>query len=91
MITVDTEEEDEEAEEVKILREAGSFDSVVLWGHETLVEADDALMKGLGEWIGFAEAVRTPFLAFPRSKALPRMLTKVIDAQAGRAERMSEQ
>ena len=45
-------------EETDILQEVGSFDEVIIWGHESLVEGDDAFVKGLGEWIGFAEAVR---------------------------------
>lgn len=55
-IEIGGEEEDEE-EETAILQEVGSFDEVVLWGHESLVDGDDAFVKGLGEWIGFAEAV----------------------------------
>lgn len=50
-------DEDEEVEEVKDLHEVGSFDNIILWGHEELVEVDDAFVKGLGEWIGFAEIV----------------------------------
>lgn len=53
------EEEDavEEGEEVQALEEVASFDKIVLWGHESLVEGDDAFGKGVEEWIGFAEAV----------------------------------
>ena len=51
-------EEDEEGEvEPKTLREVGSFNEIVLWGHESVVDGDDAFVKGLGEWVGFAEAV----------------------------------
>lgn len=48
-------EEDEEKDTE--LHEIGSFDEVMLWGHESMVEEDDAFSKGMGEWIGFAEAV----------------------------------
>lgn len=55
------EEEDgdeEEDEEIGVLQEIGSFDKVVLWGHESIIENEDAFVKGMGEWINFAEAVR---------------------------------
>ena len=53
----DEDDEDDEEEEVRDLREVGAFDKIVLWGHEESVEGDDAFVKGLGEWVGFAEAV----------------------------------
>ena len=58
MEDIDIDEEEEKMDEVRTLQEVASFDDIVLWGHESLVEGDDAFMKGLGEWIGFAEAVR---------------------------------
>ena len=50
-------EEGEEVVEVGVLKETGKFDGVVLWGHEKEVEGDDAYVKGLREWVGFAEKV----------------------------------
>ena len=41
----------------KILQEVGTFGNVVVWGHETTAETDDVFVKGLGEWINFAESV----------------------------------
>ena len=59
------EEENEEGEEKEgegeELLEVASFDKIVLWGHESLVEGDDAFVKGVEEWIGFAEAVSFAF------------------------------
>lgn len=49
--------EDEEVEEIKVLKETGKFETVVLWGHGAVVEDDDAFVKGLNEWVGFADAV----------------------------------
>ena len=49
--------EDEEVEEIKVLEETGKFDKVILWGHGAVVEDDDAFVKGLSEWVGFADAV----------------------------------
>lgn len=48
---------EEEQEEVTVLNEIGSFERVVIWNHESMVDGDDAFVKGLGEWISFADAV----------------------------------
>lgn len=50
-------EDGEDGEETKEIHGLGSFDEVVLWGHETMVAEDDAFSKGMGEWIEFAEVV----------------------------------
>lgn len=50
--------EDGEGKETE-LHEIGTFDEVMLWGHESMVGEDDAFSKGMGEWIRFAEAVST--------------------------------
>ena len=50
-------EENEEEEECRVLKEVGSFDRVMIWDHEKVVEGDDPFVKGLSEWIRFAEAV----------------------------------
>ncbi|KAL9125082.1 MAG: hypothetical protein Q9217_005665, partial [Psora testacea] len=55
--------EEGDAQDTRSLEEVGSFDEVILWGHESFVEGDDAFVKGLGEWVGFAEAVRSVFRA----------------------------
>ena len=51
------EEGEEEQEGIIVLDEVGSFKKVIIWNHESVVHGDDAFMKGLSEWIGFAEAV----------------------------------
>ena len=61
MADLDGDEGDEEQEEVTMLNEVGSFDKVVIWNHESMVDGDDAFVKGLGEWIGFAQAVSHVF------------------------------
>jgi len=53
----DDEEEDEEDEAVKVLEEQASFDEVVLWGHESMPDENDPYVKGIDEWISFAETV----------------------------------
>ena len=47
----------EEEGEISMLQELGSFDQIVLWGHESTIEGEDPFVKGMEEWIGFAEAV----------------------------------
>ncbi|KXG51033.1 Ribonuclease H2, subunit C [Penicillium griseofulvum] len=54
--------EDEEAEPeepVKIMEAQGTFDEFVVWGHEALPAADDAFVKGVEEWLQFADAMHT--------------------------------
>ena len=52
------EEEDESAEEVRIMEECASFDEIMIWGHEALPdEMTDPYIKGVNEWIAFAEKV----------------------------------
>lgn len=51
-------DDDEEEEDVKVMEEVGEFDGFVVWGHENVVDGDDAFVRGVEEWIGFAEAVR---------------------------------
>lgn len=57
-------EEDDEMEveaekpaEVRVMDEKAQFDELVVWGHELLPEGDDVYVKGVEEWIAFAEAV----------------------------------
>ena len=52
---------EEEQEDTTVLNEIGSFDNLFLWNHEGMIIEDDALVKGLSEWIGFAEAVSHAF------------------------------
>ena len=55
---VEGEEDEEMTEETKVLEEHAPFDEIVVWDHETLSDAsDDAYLKGMDEWIAFAEQV----------------------------------
>lgn len=49
--------EDDQGKEMKVLKEIATFEEVVVWGHEELVDKDDIFVKGMGEWVQFAEAV----------------------------------
>ncbi|CAF9913994.1 hypothetical protein IMSHALPRED_001499 [Imshaugia aleurites] len=51
---------EEEEEEVTVLNEVGSFNEVVVWNHEGMADGDDAFVKGMSEWIGFAKAMHAP-------------------------------
>lgn len=49
----------EEEEEVKIMEEQAGFGEVMVWGHEVVPEdMVDPYVRGVEEWIGFAEQVR---------------------------------
>jgi ribonuclease H2 subunit C len=50
-------EEDEPLEPVKVLDELSSFDEIVVWGHDQLPDLDDPFVRGVEEWIAFAEAL----------------------------------
>lgn len=53
----DVEDEEEEEPEVKIMEEKGVFDEMMIWGHEAVMDESDPYVRGLEEWIGFAEQV----------------------------------
>ena len=53
----DMAEQDEQPEPVKLLEEEARFDEITVWGHDRLPAADDTFVKGIEEWIAFAEAV----------------------------------
>ena len=59
--SVEDEEGDEEneAELTKVLEEIGTFDEMIVWGHEQVPEDDDTFVRGVEEWIGFAEAMHS--------------------------------
>ncbi len=59
------EEEEEVQDEMKSLESVASFEEMVIWGHEAVPEGDDAFVKGVEEWVGFAEAVSWVFPFFP--------------------------
>jgi ribonuclease H2 subunit C len=53
------EEEEEAAEPVQILETVATFEEVTVWGHDQLPAADDPFVKGIEEWIAFAEAIHS--------------------------------
>jgi ribonuclease H2 subunit C len=64
MLEVDSSAADDEDDEpadkpepVKILQSNASFSEITVWGHDMLPAADDPFVKGIEEWIAFAEAI----------------------------------
>ena len=58
--------DDEEQEEpTKIMEEVAQFDEMQIWGHETMPAEDDIYVRGMEEWIGFAEAMHSYDLVEP--------------------------
>ncbi|BDD55754.1 hypothetical protein MPDQ_007334 [Monascus purpureus] len=53
------EDEDAEAESVKILEKQATFDELMVWDHEIVPAADDHFVKGVEEWLKLAEAIHT--------------------------------
>ncbi|KAJ5179065.1 Ribonuclease H2 subunit C [Penicillium capsulatum] len=57
--SVAEDEDPQPSEPVRILESHGKFDDVVVWGHEILPAADDAFVKGVEEWVRFAETMHS--------------------------------
>ncbi|KAK3065928.1 hypothetical protein LTR53_017880, partial [Teratosphaeriaceae sp. CCFEE 6253] len=49
-------DDDDEADEVKVMEEKAIFSELVVWGHEVLPDDGDECVKGIEEWMAFAEA-----------------------------------
>lgn len=43
--------------ETRVMNQKAHFDEIVVWGHEALPQNDDEYVKGMEEWVAFAEAV----------------------------------
>lgn len=51
-------DEDEPVEEVQIMQEVATFESLTVWGHDVApAEVDDSYVKGIQEWMSFSHAV----------------------------------
>jgi ribonuclease H2 subunit C len=54
----DEDMQDQVPEEVKIAEQVGEFDSVVVWEHGTTIDEErDGFVRGMREWVGWAEAM----------------------------------
>ena len=67
-------EEDKIEEPIGMLEEQGSFDNLIVWAHERVVDNDDVFVRGVEEWTTFAEAVSVPDCVRP----LPRETAKMV-------------
>lgn len=56
------EDGEDDAPNVRIAQETGTFEEIVVWNHETAPPADDTYIKGVEEWIALAQAVCTQHL-----------------------------
>ena len=55
------EEDETEIAPVRILEEKAAFDDIVVWTHEATHDDDnDTFVRGVGDWIAFAEQVSCP-------------------------------
>ena len=60
----DDDMQEEQPEEVQIMKEIASFDKIAVWGHEFVpLDAEDPYSKGIEEWMSFATAVSIKFSA----------------------------
>ncbi|KAL8643818.1 MAG: hypothetical protein Q9226_008102 [Calogaya cf. arnoldii] len=50
-------EDEDEEEGAKVMEEVANFKDFIIWGHEAVVDGDDAFVRSVEEWIGFAAAV----------------------------------
>lgn len=44
-------------EPVKVMEEVSTFDELTIWGHDQVPASDDSFVKGIEEWVAFAEAI----------------------------------
>ncbi|KAF7512966.1 hypothetical protein GJ744_011232 [Endocarpon pusillum] len=65
-------EYESQAEPVKILKEEANFDAITVWGHDRLPAADDSFLKGIEEWVAFAEAIHTTPTDLSQSSGISR-------------------
>lgn len=56
-IEQDEEEDGDRVQTIGALEEVAEFEEVVLWDHEAVRSGEDAFVKGMEEWIRFAEVV----------------------------------
>ena len=59
--TEDDGEEEEKEIEVKVMEEVGDWDSIMVWGHEVVMDEEDPYVRGVEEWVGFSASVRHLF------------------------------
>lgn len=53
----DQEEDGEGTQTVGTLEEVAEFEEMIVWDHEAIRSGEDAFVKGMEEWIRFAEVV----------------------------------
>ncbi|OAL40366.1 hypothetical protein AYO20_00102 [Fonsecaea nubica] len=56
-IEIAEEDDDDPPEPVKVLEELSTFEEVIVWGHDAVPTNEDTFVKGIEEWVAFAEAI----------------------------------
>ena len=58
---VKSDDAEEYEAETTVFRTLGVFDSITVWGHEQVpgTSAGDGVLRGVEEWIGFAEKINS--------------------------------
>ena len=56
---LDIEEGNEDSEPTRVIQSLAEFKQMDVWGHEALLDEDDAFIRGIQEWVGFSEAIHT--------------------------------
>lgn len=49
--------------ETLVMEQQARFGEIMVWEHEAVPDGDDVYVKGIEEWIGFAEAVRSSYFS----------------------------
>ncbi|KAL3435643.1 ribonuclease H2 non-catalytic subunit-domain-containing protein [Aspergillus tetrazonus] len=57
--SVTVSKEGENNKSVKLLEKQATFGDYVVWGHEVIPAADDSFVKGVEEWVKFAELMHS--------------------------------
>ncbi|EAS35405.3 ribonuclease H2 subunit C [Coccidioides immitis RS] len=56
----DVDEDDDDVQPSPTILEAqGTFSNLIVWDHDKVPSTDDVFVKGIGEWIRFAEAMHS--------------------------------
>jgi len=59
VLPAEDDDEPELREPVKVVEEVSTFNEMTIWGHDQIPASDDPLIKGVEEWISFAEAIHS--------------------------------
>ena len=58
-MAMEAEAEADEDEPIRVLEEIAMFEELVVWGHEVMPDKDETFVRGVGEWIAWAEGIHS--------------------------------